>query len=150
MQSSGSIMQPTGSSVAGAQKAGWWARFFALFLDGLIVGIPGIIIVGIVAAATHGGGLTYFFYGLWILAYIAYLMYFWTKDGQTLGNRALSIRVVKTDGSPLTPGAAFVRYLGYIVDSIIFGLPIGYIWAAFDSQKQAWHDKMAGTYVVKA
>jgi uncharacterized RDD family membrane protein YckC len=58
--------------------------------------------------------------------------------------------VVKTDGSPLTVGGAIVRYVGYIVDSIIFGLPIGYLWAAFDKDKQAWHDKMAGTYVIKS
>jgi uncharacterized RDD family membrane protein YckC len=35
------------------------------------------------------------------------------------------------------------------VNSIIFGIPIGFIWAAFDKNKQGWHDKMAGTYVVK-
>lgn len=145
-------MQASGSSIASAPRAGWWARFFALFLDNLIVGIPLGIILGIIIAVAgqNGTGLVLFVYALAIVAVVAYFVYFWTKDGQTLGNRALNIRVVKTDGSQLTVGGAIVRYIGYILDSIIFGLPIGYIWAAFDSEKQAWHDKIAGTIVVKA
>lgn len=142
---------PSPTSSAAAPLAGWWARFFALFLDGLIIGIPGGIILGIIAGAagSNGSGLVAFVYGLWVIGYVAYFVYFWTKDGQTLGMRALGIRVVKTDGSQLTIGGGIIRYVGYIVDSIVFGLPIGYLWAAFDPQKQAWHDKMAGTIVVK-
>jgi uncharacterized RDD family membrane protein YckC len=36
-----------------------------------------------------------------------------------------------------------------IINSIIFGLPIGFIWAAFDPNKQGWHDKIASTYVIR-
>jgi uncharacterized RDD family membrane protein YckC len=146
-------MQTSGSSVASAPKAGWWIRFIALFIDSLIVGIPGGIIVAIVAgvAGKDASGIVVVVYGLFILAEVAYFVYFWSRpEGQTLGMKMFNIRVVKTDGSPLTVGGAIVRYIGYIVDSIIFGLPIGYLWAAFDSNKQAWHDKMAGTYVVKS
>ena len=146
-------MQTGPSSSASAPLAGWWVRFFALFLDGLIIGIPGAIIIGLLAAvagrSSGGGGIVLLLYAIWIVAYVAYFVYFWSKDGQTIGNRALHIRVVKEDGSPLTVGGGIVRYVGYIVDTIIFGLPIGYIWAAFDSKKQAWHDKIAGTIVVK-
>ena len=145
-------MQASGSSAASAQKAGWWARFFALFLDGLIIVIPGAIIIGLIIAVLgkSGGGIAVLLYVLWLISYPVDLIYFWTKDGQTLGNKALNIRVVKTDGSKLSVGAGVVRYIGMLVNSIIFGLPIGYIWAAFDAEKQGWHDKMAGTYVVKA
>ena len=146
-------MQTSGSSVASAPKAGWWIRFIALFIDSLIVGIPGGIIVAILAGVVgkDASGVIIVLYGLFILAEIAYFVYFWSRpEGQTLGMKMFNIRVVKTDGSPLTVGGAIVRYIGYIVDSIIFGLPIGYLWAAFDSNKQAWHDKMAGTYVVKS
>jgi uncharacterized RDD family membrane protein YckC len=144
-------MQNAAPSPSTAPKAGWWARFFALFLDNLILGIPAAILLIIIVAAAgkNGTGLVLIVYGLLIIAVVAYFVYFWTKDGQTLGNRALNIRVVKTDGSLLTVGGAIVRYIGYLLDSIIFGLPIGYIWAAFDTQKQAWHDKIAGTIVVK-
>jgi len=146
-------MQASGSSAASAPKAGFWIRFVALVIDGLIVGIPGGIIVAILAAVAgkDATGVIIVLYGLFILAEVAYFVYFWSRpDGQTLGMKMFNLRVVKTDGSPLTVGGAIVRYVGYIVDSIIFGLPIGYLWAAFDKDKQAWHDKMAGTYVIKS
>jgi uncharacterized RDD family membrane protein YckC len=146
-------MQASGSSVASAPKAGFWIRFVALVIDGLIVGIPGGIIVTLLVALVgkDATGVIIVLYGLFILAEIAYFVYFWSRpDGQTLGMKVFNLRVVKTDGSPLTVGGAIVRYVGYIVDSIIFGLPIGYLWAAFDKDKQAWHDKMAGTYVIKS
>ncbi|TMF21584.1 MAG: RDD family protein [Chloroflexi bacterium] len=101
-------MQASSSSTASAEKAGWWVRFFAYFVD------------------------------------------FWSqRDGQTIMNKAMGIKVVKTDGSPITVGTAVVRYIGYILNDIIFGIPIGFIWAAFDGNKQGWHDKIAGTIVVK-
>jgi uncharacterized RDD family membrane protein YckC len=68
--------------------------------------------------------------------------------GATLGRRLVGIRVVDADtGEPLKPGQALIRYVGYIIS----GLPIfiGFIWAAFDSRKQGWMDKLAGTQVVK-
>lgn len=144
-------MQTAGSSVASAPKAGFWIRFVALLIDELIIAVPGGIIVGILIAALgqNGSGIIIFVYALWLIAFIGYFIYFWTKDGQTLGMKMFNIRVVKTDGSPITVGSAIIRYVGYLVDTIVFGLPIGYIWAAFDADKQAWHDKMAGTYVIK-
>jgi uncharacterized RDD family membrane protein YckC len=60
----------------------------------------------------------------------------------------LNIRVVKTDGSYLDYPGAFLRYIGFFISCLVF--LIGVIWAAFDAQKQGWHDKIAGTYVVKA
>ncbi|MDP9320473.1 MAG: RDD family protein [Chloroflexota bacterium] len=88
--------------------------------------------------------------GLNLLVGVAYYVYFWSAygHGQTLGNRALSIRVVKTDGSELTITDAFVRYLGLLLS--FFCLFIGVIWVAFDANKQGWHDKIANTYVVRA
>ncbi len=62
--------------------------------------------------------------------------------------RALKIKVIKTDGSQLDLVNAFIRYIGLVIS--IACLFIGVIWAAFDGQKQGWHDKIAGTYVVKA
>jgi uncharacterized RDD family membrane protein YckC len=58
----------------------------------------------------------------------------------------LHMKVVKTDGSPLTVTAAFIRFIGLIIAAI--PIDIGLIWVAFDGQKQGWHDKMAGTYVI--
>jgi uncharacterized RDD family membrane protein YckC len=60
---------------------------------------------------------------------------------------ALEIRVIDTDGHRLSSQKAIVRYLGKIISAFI--LMIGYIMAAFDSKKQALHDKIATTYVIK-
>ena len=148
-------MQAAGPSVASAPKAGFWIRFAAYFIDGLIVGIPGIILLAIVggfSSSSNGqvSGAAVFVYLLWLIASVGYFIYFWTRPaGQTLGMKMVNIRVVKTDGSPITIGTAVARYLGMILNSIIFGLPIGWLWAAWDPNKQGWHDKIAGTYVIK-
>jgi len=60
----------------------------------------------------------------------------------------MNVRVVREDGAPLTFVHVLVRYIGYTINSLVFML--GWIWAFFDSKKQGWHDKLAGTIVVKA
>jgi uncharacterized RDD family membrane protein YckC len=79
---------------------------------------------------------------------IAYFVGFWTWRGQTPGMMLLGLRVARdTDGANPGFGRSLVRYVGYIVSSI--ALYIGFIWVAFDPRKQGWHDKMAGTVVVR-
>ncbi len=78
---------------------------------------------------------------------VAYFVAFWVWRGQTPGKMVAGIRVIRTDGSNITLGVAFLRCLGYIVSAaVIF---IGFIWVAFDRHKQGFHDKIAETYVVK-
>jgi uncharacterized RDD family membrane protein YckC len=50
-------------------------------------------------------------------------------------------------GGPLSPGQSVLRYLGYFV--ALFPLGLGILWVAFDARKQGWHDKLAGTLVVR-
>jgi uncharacterized RDD family membrane protein YckC len=152
-------MQTAPSTVVSSPKAGWWVRFFAYFVDSLIVGIPAVIVGFILAALTGGmtssagtvnGAAVTLFYLLVLVGPAVYFVYFWSqRDGLTIMNKAMNIKVVKTDGSPITVGTAIVRYIGYILNSIVFGLPIGWLWAAFDADKQGWHDKIAGTYVIR-
>jgi uncharacterized RDD family membrane protein YckC len=74
---------------------------------------------------------------------------FWLYRQATPGKMALSLRVVDaTTGNTLTVGQSIGRYLGYFVSTIPFGL--GLVWVAFDPKKQGWHDKLAGTVVVRA
>ena len=80
-----------------------------------------------------------------VLSVIYYVGY-WSKSGQTIGNTLLGIKVVTKDGSQLSGGKAFLRYIGYLVSAIV--LSIGFLWAAFDRKRQGWHDKIAGTYVI--
>jgi uncharacterized RDD family membrane protein YckC len=87
-------------------------------------------------------------FGLFQLASIAYFVGFWTWRGQTPGMMLLGLRVARdVDGTPPGFGRSVLRYLGYLVSW--FALFIGFIWVAFDSRKQGWHDKIAGTVVVR-
>jgi uncharacterized RDD family membrane protein YckC len=133
------------AAVATTEKVGFWVRVVAFVIDGIATGIVAGILNGILFGgdATRGNGLS-------TLIGLAYVLYFWSTygHGQTIGNRVMKIRVVKTDGSELSLMDAFIRYVGLIISFIcIF---IGVIWVAFDANKQGWHDKIASTYVVKA
>ncbi len=76
------------------------------------------------------------------------VVWLWLKRGSTPGKDAISAKIVdaKTGNAP-TFGQSVIRYLGYYVSTCAFGL--GLIWVAFDARKQGWHDKMAGTVVVR-
>lgn len=128
------------------EKAGWWTRFLAILIDSIGLGIVSAILSSLTGGDATGRSAN----GLQTLLGVAYFCYFWSSygKGQTFGMRALNIKVVKTDGSQLDLIGAFIRYVGLIIS--IACLFIGVIWAAFDGQKQGWHDKIAGTYVVKA
>ena len=68
-------------------------------------------------------------------------------NGQTLGKMMLRLRVVKKRGGRITILDALLRNVfGYTVSQIFL---LGYLWALFDRERQAWHDKMAGTVVVE-
>jgi uncharacterized RDD family membrane protein YckC len=133
-------------AISTAEKAGWWTRALAILIDAIGIGIIAAAVSGVLLGDTTGTR----YQGLSTLFQAAYFTYFWSAagKGQTLGSRALNIRVVKTDGSYLDYVGAFLRYIGFVVSCVVF--LIGVIWAAFDGQKQGWHDKIAGTYVVKA
>lgn len=77
------------------------------------------------------------------------ILWFWIKKGATPGKMlfGLQIRDLKT-GQFLSTPKALLRYLvGYTISGLVLGL--GFIWAAFDKKKQGWHDKIAGSVVVK-
>ena len=133
-------------AVSTAEKADWGTRALAIIIDALGIGI----IASAVSAMLGGDATGTQSQGLSTLLQAVYFTYFWSAagKGQTLGSRALNIRVVKTDGSYLDYGGAFLRYVGFFISCVAFLL--GVIWAAFDAQSQGWHDKIAGTYVVKA
>jgi uncharacterized RDD family membrane protein YckC len=131
-------------AVSGA-KAGFWIRFVAILIDSIIVGVVNSAIAAILGLNTNGRS------GLQILLGLVYYVYFWSSaspwPGQTIGSKLLNLRVVRTDGSDLAISQALIRYVGFFISGLVLG--IGFIWAAFDPNKQGWHDKIAGTYVVK-
>jgi uncharacterized RDD family membrane protein YckC len=140
-----------------AEYAGFWIRFLASFVDGLIVGLP----LAILFAATNGGLFVTagtIGPGEQLAQYLARLAitvaYYALQEGgpsgQTLGKRLCNIRVVDAEtGQPgVGPGRAAGRNLMSIVSS--WALGIGYLWMLWDPKKQTWHDKVARTIVVKA
>ncbi len=127
------------------EKIGFLTRALSLIVDTILLGIVNGILTGILLEGDFARGQ-----GLGTILGLAYYVYFWSSagGGQTLGMKALGIKVVKTDGSPLSVTGAIIRYVGLIIAFVC--LFIGVIWVAFDANKQGWHDKIAGTYVVKA
>ena len=73
---------------------------------------------------------------------------FWIRVQATPGKMLIHARIAdaKTGANP-RPGQLVLRYLGYFVSGVVLGL--GFLWVAFDARKQGWHDKIAGTVVVR-
>jgi uncharacterized RDD family membrane protein YckC len=78
---------------------------------------------------------------------LAYHIGFWSWKGTTVGGIICQLRVVRMDGAPLRFADALVRGLASIFSLAVFGL--GGLWILKDPERQSWHDRIAGTYVVK-
>jgi uncharacterized RDD family membrane protein YckC len=134
---------PPGSYSSGPSgpRAGFWQRFGAALLDGLILAVPTVILVLVIGQ----GALSQLLQTLISLAYFTYFE--GGATGQTIGKRALGIRVYDfRQGGPIGYGRAFIRWISRILSTI--PLLLGYFWMLWDSEKQCWHDKLAGSVVV--
>ncbi len=129
-------------------KAGTFARAVALVLDPLIAWglyLLGVAVVGGISgsddAAVFAAVLLPVIYLGWFLSLL--------RRGLTPGKRLLGLQVVgQQTGAIPGFGTMFVReIIGRFVSGLVFGL--GYLWALFDKNGQAWHDKMANTVVIK-
>ena len=78
---------------------------------------------------------------------MAYFTYFHGTVGQTPGKMVVGIKVVRVGGGNMTLGIAFLRWVGHLISGAVFYL--GYLWVLIDARKQSWHDKIAGTFVVR-
>lgn len=144
----------TTSVSANLEYVGFWKRLLAYFVDALILGLVGGgmgFYVNISAGNTTGGlagEMTWLQSFISFIVGAGYYIFFWVnQNGQTLGNRLLAIRVIREDNQPFDVGTGVVRYIGYLLSTV--ALFLGFIWVAFDSKKQGWHDKIAKTVVVK-
>jgi predicted Zn finger-like uncharacterized protein len=132
-------------------KAGFWIRVAASSIDTAILFVVQFAMEMLIALA--GGDLgelpVMMIGGLASIAVsLTYYIFFTGYNGQTPGKMALRIQVIRSDGTPMTYGRAFLReVLGKFASGIILG--IGYLMVAFDRHKQGLHDKIAGTYVIK-
>jgi uncharacterized RDD family membrane protein YckC len=115
----------------------------AMFLDRLAAFVLDCVLVAIANAMLdrHNDDGFYFF------LLLAYHIAFWTWKGTTLGGIIVNLRVIRTDGADPRPADAVIRALSGIFSIVALG--IGYLWMLQDPEKQTWHDKIAGTLVVK-
>ena len=134
------------------EYAGFWLRVWASVIDTLLVAV---IILPLLTAFY---GVAYWesqslvqgpvdFLVSWVAPAVAVLV-FWVSRQATPGKMAIGARIVdaRTGGKPST-GQLLKRYLGYYLACI--PLFLGFVWVGFDPRKQGWHDKLAGTVVVR-
>ena len=140
----------------GMHYVGFWWRFLASMIDGIILyainfaismalGLTALQIIGL--EQKTGGLITIvltWFVGM--VTQIAYEVYFIGAYGATPGKRVCKMKVVRADGSPVGYALALGRFFAKILSSIT--LLIGYIMAAFDSEKRALHDRICDTRVI--
>lgn len=133
------------------QYAGFWNRFAASWLDGIITTIAGSIITVIVVmlyaaggGGSEGGAVIGFFLGI-IFGWLYFAIFESSAKQATLGKMAVGVVVTDLNGNRLTFGKATARYFAKYLS--VMTLLIGYIMAAFTEKKQALHDLVAGTLV---
>lgn len=136
-----------------------WQRFLADFVDGLIVIAPLMILLmistGVMGATVGPGGTpSTAFMAIQVLfqvvmygGIVVYNTFMIGRYGYTLGKKALGLKVVQADGSPVSYGRACGRAFAEILSGL--ACYIGYIIAIFDKEKRSLHDHICNTRVVK-
>lgn len=124
-------------SAATLPRAGFWRRLLATLLDAVVVSLT----LGLLHRVWPNFGGVFPF---WLAIYCISL---WATKGATIGGIICGLKVVRLDDRPVSWSVAAVRGLSAFLSLAIAGL--GFIWVAFDDEKQSWHDKIAGTTIVK-
>lgn len=115
-------------------RASFTDRLAAFVLDAILVAIT----IGILPTLDDEA---------FVPLFLGYRFVMWVWKGVTVGGIICQLRITKVDGSAMSGGEALVRSLGSLFSVAVFG--IGCLWVLRDPDRQSWHDKMAGTYVVK-
>jgi uncharacterized RDD family membrane protein YckC len=153
------VADPQATSGASPRYAGFWIRVVASLIDTVLTGII------IVPLLWWIYGPDYFWKQIGLsdsdamfagaadvlLNYVfpaAAIILFWIARAATPGKMMLSMKIVDAATlGPISKAQAIGRYFSYYVS--IFGLMLGFLWVAFDPRKQGWHDKLAGTVVIR-
>ena len=137
------------------EYVGFWLRVLATIVDTIAVMI---VTAPFAQMAYDGGFFGHGFYGgmmrgtgdftTSILLPAILVLLFWTYKQATPGKMLIRAKIVdaETGGAPSTR-QNIIRYLGYFLST--FPACLGFLWIAFDARKQGWHDKLAGTVVVR-
>ena len=123
------VNMPAAEGVA-MPRVGFWLRTLAALLDLVLL-----------------SWLVPFSHQFFLLVWPAYHIGMWTWKGTTIGGIVLGIKVVRLDGQPVDFSVALVRGLSAIFSFV--PLLLGFFWVGWSADRQAWHDKIAGTVIVK-
>jgi len=115
-------------------RAGFWIRMLALLIDTILIAVA-------LSVIAHTGKL-------FLVSLATYGAIMWKLKGTTVGGIVCNLKVVRIDGRPMDWPTSVIRALGCFLSLIVVGL--GFIWIAFDDGRQSWHDKIAGTAVVRS
>lgn len=135
------------------EYVGFWPRVWASLIDTVLL----MLLISPLVTAIYGKDYWFdpaFIKGpadfavSWVLPAIVVIV-FWMTRQATPGKMAISARVVDAQtGQGLSTGQSIGRYLGYFASTL--PLFMGLIWVGIDPRKQGWHDKLAGTVVVRS
>ncbi len=141
------------------QYAGFLARGMALGIDILLIHLLYFCCLCAVAAALWAHSphwpvllpsILFCLFPLFLLTFPLFIAVYFLAlhgwQGQTLGKMFMGLRVVRADGGEVTPGLAFLRFIGYGLSILPLGL--GLFWSIIDREKCAWHDHVAATRVI--
>jgi uncharacterized RDD family membrane protein YckC len=158
----------TVSSVPGHPPAdrprpgGFWRRVVSYLADLFLIDLIGFFLLGVRLwavgmASAQESGLAFVdpgdaeaigtFLSVWTPTFIGYFTFFTFWGGQTPGKMLMRIRVVTLDLKEVSLPRSLGRTLCYFASSLFFGL--GFLIAAFNRDKRALHDFIAGTWVVR-
>ena len=127
---------PAVVSAATLPRAGFWVRTGALAIDLILC----VLIIEVIP-------WVHFRCSLCLLVLAVYGAVMWKLRGTTVGGSICHLKVVRLDDRPLDWTVVVVRALSCFLSLFVVGL--GFLWVAFDDEKQSWHDKIAGTAVVQ-
>ena len=158
MTTKGTDPRLDGKTAPQAKSAGFLARGMALSIDLLLIhllyfGCLCAVAASLLAHSPHWLVLIpSILFGLLLflltfpLFVVVYFLALHGWQGQTLGKMFMGLKVVRVDGGEVTPGLAFLRFIGLCLSILPLGL--GLFWSIIDREKCAWHDHLAATRVV--
>jgi len=139
------------------EPAGFGARFVAYLIDNILLSVVGCVIgfvFGLAAGLSSGmdsqsvaTGVQLVANALGMLVSAAYFTFMIGAKGQTVGKMVMGLKVLRADGGEVGFGLAFLRWIGYLISSVI--CLIGFIMAGFRDDRKALHDLIFSTQVVK-
>jgi uncharacterized RDD family membrane protein YckC len=134
------------------EYVGFWPRVGAALIDTLLIGMISWPLLTAIYGTSYWSSEAFIkgpadFLLSWVFPAVAVIA-FWMAKQATPGKMAISARIVDAEtGNAPSTGQLIGRYFGYF--AAMLPLFVGIIWVAFDRRKQGWHDKLAGTVVVR-